>query len=159
MTDDLILEELTGEDLAAYLVHLENSYAEDMSRLGGAPIEEARERSRRSMAELFPDGQPAEGNQLWRALDGDRAPVGILWLARRHDGVGDPYAWIYDIEVESGRRGQGWGRKLMVEAERISREWGLNRLRLNVFGENEVARNLYRSQGFKEQAVVMGKDL
>jgi ribosomal protein S18 acetylase RimI-like enzyme len=159
MTDDLHLVDLLGDDLAVYLVHLEKSYAEDMSRLGGAPIEEARERARRSMLELFPDGQPAEGNQLWRAQDGDGRPVGVLWLARRDDGAGRPYAWIYDIEVEPDRRGQGWGRRLMVEAERISREWGLASLRLNVFGDNEVARNLYRSQGFREHAVVMGKDL
>src|SRR3954452_18743638 len=111
MTDDLTLVELVGDDLARYLVHLETSYAQDMSEQGGAPIEEARERARLSMLELFPDGVPAEGNQLWRAHDGAGDVVGVLWLARRQDSTGDPYAWIYDIEVEADRRGQGWGRK------------------------------------------------
>ena len=159
MTDDVTLVDLAGEELATYLVHLEKSYADDMHRLGGVPVDEAREKSRRSMAELFPDGQPADGNQLWRAQDPDGATVGILWLARRDDGAGEPYAWIYDIEVEESRRGQGWGRLLMQAAERISREWGLRSLRLNVFGDNATARNLYRSQGFREQAVQMAKDL
>ena len=36
---------------------------------------------------------------------------------------------------------------------------GLDRIELNVFGGNEVARGLYRSLGFAESAVYMGKDV
>jgi ribosomal protein S18 acetylase RimI-like enzyme len=159
MSSDLRYVELAGEDLAGYLVHVERSYAQDMHELGGVPVEEARERARQSTLELFPDGLPAEGNQLWRAVDGDGEPVGVLWLAHRAKGTPGEHAWIYDIEVEPGRRGQGHGRTMMHRAEEITREWGLTLLRLNVFGDNEVARNLYRSQGFHEEAVIMSKAL
>jgi ribosomal protein S18 acetylase RimI-like enzyme len=140
-------------------VHLEQSYAQDMHDLGGVPLEEARDRARESMAELFPDGRPAEGNHLWRAVDADGEPVGVLWLAHRSPGTAQAHAWIYDVEVDEGRRGQGFGRALMQRAEEITREWGLTSLRLNVFGDNEVARNLYRTQGFREQAVIMTKSV
>ncbi len=159
MTHVLRLVELAGDELARYLVHLETSYADDMHQQGGVPESEAAERARQSMIELFPDGQPAEGNQLWRAVDAEGQPVGVLWLAHRLAGTAAAHAWIYDIEVEPARRGQGWGRELMERAEQITRDWGLDSLRLNVFGDNDVARNLYRSQGFREQSVTMTKSL
>lgn len=156
---ELRLVELTGDDLATYVVHLEESYAQDMHENGGVPLALARDQARRSTAELFPEGRPAEGNQLWRAVDGEGEPVGVLWLARRGSGTAQEHAWIYDIEVEPARRGQGWGRRLMDRAEDIAREWGLKSLQLNVFGGNQVARNLYRTQGFHEQNVIMVKAL
>lgn len=159
MPNQLVLHELAGDELARYIVHLEESYAQDMHTLGGVPEQEARAHARTSTLQLFPDGVPAEGNVLWRAVDGDGEPVGILWLAHRERGTAQEHAWIYDIEVEPSRRGQGWGRLLMQRAEEIAREWGLTSLRLNVFGDNEVARNLYRSQGFREQNVIMSKAL
>jgi hypothetical protein len=36
---------------------------------------------------------------------------------------------------------------------------GLNRIELNLFGGNEVARGLYRSLGYRESAVQMTKNL
>ncbi len=85
--------------------------------------------------------------------------MGLLWLAHRQPGTVREHAWIYDIEVEADRRGEGWGRRLLERAEAIAREWGLDSLQLNVFGDNEVARGLYRSAGFREQQVAMTKRL
>ena len=155
----IALRELEDDELAEYVVRLEREYAVEMHRQGGVPLEEALEQSRQSTQELFPGGRPAEGNRLWFALDDAGERVGVLWLAHRQAGTTSAHAWIYDIEVEPERRGQGWGRRLMQEAERITREWGLTSLRLNVFGDNEVARGLYRSQGFREQNVIMTKAL
>ncbi len=45
----------------------------------------------------------------------------------------------------------------LVEEE--ARRLGIDRIALNVFGRNEVARNLYRSLGYEENAVSMGKRL
>jgi ribosomal protein S18 acetylase RimI-like enzyme len=159
MAHELVLHELAGEELAGYVVYLEASYAREMHELGGVALDEARQLAHDSTLELFPDGRPAAGHQLWRAVDGDGQPVGILWLARRDQGTVREHAWIYDIEVEAGRRGQGWGRLLMERAEQIALDWGLRSLRLNVFGDNEVARRLYRSRGFREQSVIMTKVL
>ena len=44
-------------------------------------------------------------------------------------------------------------------AEREAKALGIHRIELNVFGGNTVARNLYRSLGYVERAVQMGKDL
>ena len=47
----------------------------------------------------------------------------------------------------------------MELAEIEARSHGLRRISLNVFGANEVARNLYRALGYVETSVQMAKDL
>jgi ribosomal protein S18 acetylase RimI-like enzyme len=47
----------------------------------------------------------------------------------------------------------------MEFAEDEARRRGIDRVALNVFGGNEVARGLYRSLGYKENAVAMSKRL
>jgi GNAT superfamily N-acetyltransferase len=155
----LRLTEIDGDDLTAYMGQLEQAYAQDMRDNGAVPAEVAEHRARLSTEELFPGGQLGPGSTVWRAEDEAGRPVGRLWLARRDEGKRGAYVWVYDIEVDPGRRGQGWGRRLIQEAERITREWGFSSLQLNVFGGNDVARGLYRSQGFVEQSVTMTKDV
>ena len=47
----------------------------------------------------------------------------------------------------------------MLALEDEVRAHGLDRIELNVFGGNAVARGLYRSLGYAESAVYMVKDL
>jgi ribosomal protein S18 acetylase RimI-like enzyme len=47
----------------------------------------------------------------------------------------------------------------MLLAETEGRRRGFDRIGLNVFGGNEVARSLYRSLGYTESAVIMRKHL
>ena len=72
-------------------------------------------------------------------------PVGHLWV-RHHRSPGLSY--VYDVEVAEAHRGRGLGRAAMVVAEVLTRRAGDDRLGLHVFGGNDVARRLYRSQGF-----------
>jgi len=84
--------------------------------------------------------------------------VGRLWLAERELG-GRRVLYLYDISIEPGHQGRGYGRATMKLAEQEARARGIGRIELNVFGGNEVARNLYRSLGYVETSVQMGKDL
>jgi ribosomal protein S18 acetylase RimI-like enzyme len=65
--------------------------------------------------------------------------------------------WIYDIRIDEAYRGRGYGRAAMLLVEAEARERGYGRIGLNVFGGNDVARNLYRSLGYEENAIVMSK--
>jgi RimJ/RimL family protein N-acetyltransferase len=47
----------------------------------------------------------------------------------------------------------------MLAFEALARELGADRVTLNVFGGNEVARSLYRSLGYVEESVHMRKRL
>ena len=151
------LRPLRDDELPGYRATAERGYAEGIERQGGMPAELAREKARRDFESLWPDGRPGPGNWLYAVEDGD-ARVGVLWLAER-DNQGRKVIWVYDVEIEEQHRGRGLGRAAMQLAEDEAKTRGLGRVELNVFGGNEVARNLYRSLGYQESAVWMGKDL
>ncbi len=58
--------------------------------------------------------------------------------------------------VDEALRGRGYGR---VALEPIALELGYDEIGLHVFGDNDVARNLYRSSGYVEIDVTMHKRL
>ena len=157
--DDLRLRPITSEELGVYATRLEVEYAAELHESTGISIEAAREESRESMVGSFPDGQVAPDEHVWVAEDSAGRRVGVLWLAHREARTPKEHAWIYDIEVDEARRGEGWGRKLLALAEAQTRALGLTSLRLNVFGQNDVARKLYSTQGFAETRVTMVKDV
>ena len=67
--------------------------------------------------------------------------------------------FIFDIHIDEAFRGRGFGRAAMLLAERESLARGIQRIELNVFGGNTVARGLYQSLGYLERSVRMAKDL
>jgi ribosomal protein S18 acetylase RimI-like enzyme len=150
---------MTTDELPAYIARLEVEYAAELYESTGITAEAAREESRQSTLDSFPDGKIAPHEQIWVAEDPAGVRVGVLWLAHREPGTPKEHAWIYDIEVDEARRGEGWGRKLLALAESQTRALGVTQLRLNVFGRNQVARELYRTQGFTESRVTMVKDV
>ncbi|WP_460445078.1 GNAT family N-acetyltransferase [Angustibacter aerolatus] len=160
MADDGVhLRAMSDDEVREYVQRIEVEYAEDMHTNGGLTLEVARERARASTEELAPEGRFGPEHRVWVAEDDDGERVGVLWLARRETGTADEHAWVYDIEVDAARRGQGWGRRLLAAAEAESRAWGQTSLRLNVFGGNAVARRLYTSAGFAESSITMTKAL
>ncbi len=105
---------------------------------------------------FFPGAVPSPDQSVF-VVEADGAPVGELWVSERTDAVQRDVLWIFDIRIDEGHRGRGLGREAMLRAEDEARKRGLGRVALNVFGGNEVARNLYRSLGYVETAVVMRK--
>lgn len=71
----------------------------------------------------------------------------------------DGEAWLYDITIDESERGRGYGRGAMVALEDEARALGHERIALNVWGGNDVARGLYRSLGWAEDSVHMRKRL
>ena len=121
------------------------------------PRELATEKARRDFEALWPDGRPGPGQWVY-TVEEAAVGVGYLWIAER-DNRGRRVIWIYDVEIDEQFRGRGLGREAMQLAEQEAKRRGLARVELNVFGGNEVARNLYRSLGYEESAVWMGKDV
>jgi RimJ/RimL family protein N-acetyltransferase len=91
------------------------------------------------------------------ATDGE--VVGHVWLGDRNTRNEGRVAFVYEIRIDAEQRGRGYGRDAMLLLEDKARALGLDRIELNVFGGNEVARGLYRSLGYEERAVMMGKKL
>jgi ribosomal protein S18 acetylase RimI-like enzyme len=118
----------------------------------------ARLKVSRDLDALFPEGTIGAGHAVF-VVEADGERVGSLWAGERPDPVGRPTLFVYDIRIDEGQRGRGYGRAAMIAAEAEAARRGIDRIALNVFGGNDRARSLYRSLGFIERAVTMDKML
>jgi ribosomal protein S18 acetylase RimI-like enzyme len=156
MAYNLRLDAMTGEALRTWIAQMWVGYRESIIAAGDTP-EAADANIERNRAALFDGDDLAPGNDVFAVLDGD-ARVGVVWIGHRAGAGGGDDFYIYDIEIDEARRGQGYGRATMELAARWVREHGGTRLTLNVFGNNTVARTLYTSLGYRELAVTMIKE-
>jgi ribosomal protein S18 acetylase RimI-like enzyme len=147
---------MRDDEYAAWLPEMRDGYAESMIDHGGFPLEGAKSKAAADMEQLFPGDRPS-AEQLVFVIEADGEAVGELWLCERNDATGQACLFVYDIHLGENARGRGYGRTAMLFAEEEARRRGLPRVALNVFGRNEVARNLYRSLGYEENAVAMSK--
>lgn len=151
----VIVRPLRDDEFESWLPAMREGYAESMTVHAGIPADAAREKAAVDADQLFPGGRPSP-EQLVFVVEDDGERVGNLWVAERDTEHGR-ILWIFDVDVDPRFRGRGYGKAAMVFAEEEARRRGLGGVALNVFGGNEVARNLYRSLGYAEAAVFMHK--
>ncbi|MCU1415754.1 MAG: hypothetical protein JWN80_3094 [Microbacteriaceae bacterium] len=154
---DLGIRPMTSAEFVEWESEAIEEYAHDISAARGIPLENARRIAEETHRRLLPEGLSTPGTHIVIGEDTAGGRIGILWVGPNPDGVGP--AWIYDIEVVAPRRGEGWGRALMAEADRLAREDGHSEIGLNVFGSNAVARGLYESLGYAATSIQMRKPL
>lgn len=154
---DVQLRPMRDEEFADWLPRMRDDYGQAMIDEAGIPPEGAREKAAADIEQLFPDGRPSD-EQLVFVIEADGEPVGELWLADR-DVLGQRSLFIYDVHVAAPQRGRRLGKAAMLLAEDEARRRGIDRLALNVFGRNTVARRLYQSLGYEENAIAMSKSL
>ena len=134
------------------------AYAADKVRVGAWTADEAADRARREFDGSLPRGLDTPGHHLCTVVDDGGRAVGVLWFGPT-SGSGSDATFIYDIEIEPPYRGRGYGRAALEALEPLARSLGFQRIGLHVFGDNEVARNLYRSAGYVETDVTMRKTI
>jgi len=150
---------LREDEFAAWRRHSRERYAEDMVENGGFTADAAREKSEKDFTLTMPDGLVTPGQHVFAVESPDGDIVGHAWLGERDTRDEGRVAFVYEIRIDEEQRGRGYGRDAMRLLEHEARALGLDRIELNVFGGNEVARGLYRSLGYEERAVTMGKRL
>jgi ribosomal protein S18 acetylase RimI-like enzyme len=64
-----------------------------------------------------------------------------------------PYAYIADLAVAPSHRGRGLGRRLISTCETFARNNGADCLRIGVLADNDGARRLYETVGFRSRAL------
>jgi GNAT superfamily N-acetyltransferase len=151
------LRPMRDDEYAAWLPQMRDGYARSMIEEGGFPPDGAAEKAAADLEHLFPGGRPS-ADQLVLVIEAGGEPVGELWLAERDD-TRQPCLFVYDIHIAEAARGRGYSKAAMLFAEDEARRRGLDRIALNVFGRNTVARSLYRSLGYEENAVAMSKSV
>ena len=148
---------MDADEFSRWLPKMRDGYAHDIAVNGGASEDEAQRKASADLEQLFPADQPSE-TQFVFVIEAEGEAVGDLWCAERENFLGRSL-WIFDVYVEEVYRGRGYGKQAMLLAEAEARRRGIHRIGLNVFGGNEVARNLYRSLGYAENGVLMSKAL
>ncbi|MDH4141183.1 MAG: GNAT family N-acetyltransferase [Chloroflexota bacterium] len=133
-------------------------YAADKVRVGAWPADEAQARSERAFSELLPEGQATPGQEIRSIVDPAGEVVGVVWFGPT-GAIGSGEAFIWDIEIHERYRGRGLGRAALSALEPIVRGLGYGSIGLHVFGDNEIARRLYRSSGYAETDITMRKRL
>ncbi|MFJ4921676.1 GNAT family N-acetyltransferase [Streptomyces sp. NPDC088725] len=120
------------------------NYARSWTDRGARP-EEARAKSVASHRENLPDGLATPGVAMWVLVEGATV-LGHVWVSHREGRERTSY--VYDVRVGEAHRGRGFGRALMLLAERLCAEAGSARLGLHVFADNAPAVGLYVSLGY-----------
>jgi ribosomal protein S18 acetylase RimI-like enzyme len=133
-------------------------YATDMVRTGAWVAASAQERAAALFERVLPDGRETAGHEFRSVVTDADETVGALWIGPE-DRVGRGTAFIWDIVIDAAHRGRGYGRAAMEALEPLARSLGYDAIRLHVFGDNAVARGLYRSVGYLETDVTMLKRL
>ncbi|HEU5216876.1 MAG TPA: GNAT family N-acetyltransferase [Gaiellaceae bacterium] len=151
------LRPMRDDEFDTWLPQAQEFYARSMIEDGDVPPEAANAKAVADIKHLFPGRRPS-AEQLVFVVEADGEPVGDLWLAEREDTM-QPCLFVYGIRVGEAHRGKGYGKAAMLLAEEEARRRGIGRVALNVFGRNTVARSLYRSLGYDENAVAMSKTL
>ena len=119
----------------------------------------ARERAEREFQVTLPEGVGTPEHWLNVVEDADSGErVGFLWFGPGFRGD-NRTAFLFSIWLEEEARGRGLGKELMLMLEDEVRAKGKDRIELNVFGDNERARNLYESLGYAEISRQLFKEL
>ena len=155
----VLLRPLREDEYEAFYADGVERYALDLEQNGGFSRDHARAKSEADHASTLTLGLETPDQFVRAVEDGAGRRVGVVWWAIRTSQVGVRRAYLYAIAIDEAEQGHGLGRAAMLALEDEVRAHELDRIELNVFGGNEVARGLYRSLGYVESAVYMGKDL
>ena len=150
------LRPVTDDEAASLVASTRDGYTLSMIADAGMEEDEARAKADQDFAMLVREGRPLAGQHLFVIEETEtNEQIGRVWLGERFPGR--PIGVIYDIEIEERFRGRGLGREAMLLVEEEARRRGFTEIRLNVWGNNEIARSLYRSLEYLEFAIAMRK--
>jgi ribosomal protein S18 acetylase RimI-like enzyme len=155
---DIRLRPLRDEELPTFIEASRADYVEGMVAHARMPEDFARGKAEHDLAEYLGAGSIPAGHGLYWIEDGGER-VGRLWFAERPSRRVGRLAWLYELEIDEPFRGRGYGRRATALLEEEVKARGITEIQLNVWGGNEAARSLYRSQGYFDRAVEMAKEL
>ncbi len=133
-------------------------FAKDKQRTHGYTMDEALKLSRNSFEGGLPDGLKTKDQYIFNIHDSGDQVIGTCWFAINED-YGLRKAFIYDIEIVEGKRGNGYGRAAMLAMEETIKSQGITKVGLHVFGFNKAAYALYQSLGYGVTDISMEKEI
>ena len=154
----LRLVPMTEGDFATYMASAVREYADSHIRAGDVAPEDALVHAQKDYDELLPDGLHSKDQYLFTVTHDALGAIGMAWFQVRERTTGKS-AYLFDMRIREDLRGHGYGRQTLQLIESTSRELGAQRIGLNVFGYNVVARSLYEKMGYEITGMGMAKQL
>lgn len=142
---------LTQMEFEQYEKELLIWYTEELITSGICTPENAEATAKEDIVRLCPNGLESPNCYFQYLLSDKNEEIGFLWYClRKIDELEEKdIIFICDVKIFEVYRGQGYGRALMEYVEAETRNHNLDKIILNVFDKNEVAKNLYTSMGYE----------
>ena len=132
-------------------------YARDIARNFHRPIIEVRSEAKRQFKQLLKDGMATIEHHFLNIIElNSGATIGQVWF---NVDKRKKRAFLYSIQINRVYRGKGYGRQTMKLLESELKQMGITQVGLHVFAHNQVAINLYTSQGYYMASHNMQKEL
>ena len=147
---------MTKDEFPAYWKYSVDSWKRDMERAGLIEKDISYEKAEEQVKKFLPNGIDTPGHHLMHIMKSEET-IGSIWFEIRQRGAKEAYLW--DIIIDENYRGKGYGRDTMARLEEFVKKEGAERISLNVFGSNAIARNLYVKMGYQDAAITMMKYL
>ena len=138
---------MNNQDFQRFLEIATVNFANDKVKNGSWKEETALEQSKAAFQSLLPDGENTENNYLKNIVLNEEK-IGYIWYSINIKQVPN-YAYLYEILIYPGYRGQGFGKESMRMCIKEINELGVDEVCLHVFGHNRGALNLYQQLGFE----------
>jgi GNAT superfamily N-acetyltransferase len=146
---------LRANEYPGWLADQQDEYVRTVVARGDLSRVEAEQRVPEVYAAILPHGVDSPGAAV-RVLEVGGRRVGTVLVAFSAEWVAGR-GWVYYVSVDEDARGRGYGRSLMLAAERECRAAGLRELGLNVFADNPAALRLYASLGYQVESRILTK--
>ncbi len=151
----MYLSKMSITDYQDYLTYATHAYAQDKIQAGTWSPAEAQTLAAESFQRLLPDGPNTPDHYVFSLMqEGIDQPIGILWIHAQ-----DQKAFIYDFEINSAYRGQGYGKAALKVAEQWAHTQGIREIGLHVFAHNQSAYHLYKKMGYLETDISMVRQI
>jgi ribosomal protein S18 acetylase RimI-like enzyme len=148
---------MTEAEWTEYVEILIRDYAKDNVEAGYWDEKDAEAQSRKQTMDLLPQSEKTPNHHLFTVRDDDQK-VGVVWMRSTLDSVLKT-GFIFDITIDEGQRGKGYGKKAMLLIEEKAGAMGIRQMGLHVFAKNRVARALYEKIGYETRSLNMTKTL
>ena len=156
-TVEIELRSLDDSSYDNFMSELKLRYSTDRMTSNLLGKDEAIEFTENQWASFLPEGKSTEGHYFFDMISAsDNTKIGVSWLFINRN---DRTSFIYELFLVRESRGKGLGRFALRALEACARSKGARTLGLNVFADNDRAKSLYTSFGFRDVSTDMIKSI
>ncbi|MFB1049436.1 GNAT family N-acetyltransferase [Paraliobacillus sp. JSM ZJ581] len=101
---------------------------------------------------------------IFLLLEDDNLPLGYAWIEFKNypdNTFKKAYksVYVHQISISESEKNKGYGTVLINEITEIAKENGINKIELDYWFNNEIAKNFYKRNGFIKYREFVYKDV